>query len=215
MPGSTHSVRLVKFEVLESATRPSTTTVDPPVRPASLSPLDAPSEVRLEFDDVYREYFPFVWRSAKRLGGHEAALDDIVQEVFVIVHRRLGDFAGRSALRTWLFGITLRVVRDHRRSLARKSPPGGVEPDSLLSGACDPGEALERAEAMRLLHSVLDDLDDRRREVFVMSELEQLPMVDIAALLGLQVNTAYARVRVARQAFERALARRRLVGSAE
>jgi RNA polymerase sigma-70 factor (ECF subfamily) len=207
-------MRLVKFEVLESTARPSTTTVDPPV-PSPLSPLDAPSEVRLEFDDVYREYFPFVWRSAKRLGGHDAALDDIVQEVFVIVHRRLGDFAGRSTLRTWLFGITLRVVRDHRRSLARKSPEGSVEPDSLLSVAHDPGEALEKAEAMQLLHSVLNDLDDRRREVFVMSELEQLPMVDIAALLGINVNTAYARVRVARQEFERALARRRLVGRAE
>ena len=85
----------------------------------------------------------------------------------------------------------------------------------MLSVAHDPGEALEQAEALRLLHSVLNDLDDRRREVFVMSELEQLPMVDIAALLGINVNAAYARVRVARQAFERALARRRLVGRAE
>jgi RNA polymerase sigma-70 factor (ECF subfamily) len=205
MPGSTHSLRFVKFEVLESAARPSAPAVDPPVQP---SPLPG-------FAAVYRDYFPFVWRSAKRLGAHEAALDDIVQEVFVVVHRRLDGFAGRSALRTWLFGITLRVVRDHRRSLARKTPAGGVEPDSLESGAIDPGEALEKAEAMRLLHSVLNDLEDRRREVFVMSELEQLPIGDIAGLLGINVNAAYARVRVARQAFERALARRRLVGRAE
>jgi RNA polymerase sigma-70 factor (ECF subfamily) len=215
MPGSTHSLRFVKFEVLESAARPSATTVDPPVHPSPPSEPDASRCERPGFDAVYRDYFPFVWRSAKRLGAHEAALDDLVQEVFVIVHRRLADFAGRSALRTWLFGITLRVVRDHRRSLARKSHPGSVEPDSLESGASDPGEALEKAEAMRLLHSVLNELEDRRREVFVMSELEQLPIGDIAGLLGINVNAAYARVRVARQAFERALARRRLVGRAE
>jgi RNA polymerase sigma-70 factor (ECF subfamily) len=211
MPASTHSTRLVKFEAIESAARPlGAATVEPPARSTPVHPLDA-AGVTLEFDDVYRTYFPFVWRSAKRLGGHEAALDDIVQEVFVVVHRRLADFAGRSALRTWLFGITLRVVRDHRRSLARKSPEGCVEPDSLLAAGCDPGEALEKAEAVRLLYSILSELEDQRREVFVMAELEQLPMADIATLLDINVNTAYARVRVARQSFERLLARRRLV----
>jgi RNA polymerase sigma-70 factor (ECF subfamily) len=203
-------MRLVKFEVIESAARPLTA-VEAPARPSSMPQVHAAAADGLGFDDVYRQYFPFVWRSAKRLGGQEATLDDIVQEVFVIVHRRLADFAGRSALRTWLFGITLRVVRDHRRSAARKNPESAVEPDSLFAVGCDPGEALEKAEAVRLLYSVLNELEDRRREVFVMAELEQMPMADIAAILDINVNTAYARLRAARQAFERALARRRLV----
>ncbi|MBX3212093.1 MAG: sigma-70 family RNA polymerase sigma factor [Labilithrix sp.] len=165
--------------------------------------------VCLELDDVYREHFAFVWRSARRLGVGEASIDDVVQEVFVIVHRRLGEFEGRSALRTWLFGITLRVARDHRRQAARKRPEAAVDPDTLRATSPGPAEAMERAEAARVLHAILDEMDDDRREVFVMAELEQMTMPDIAETLGVNVNTAYARLRAARQAFEAALARHR------
>jgi len=161
------------------------------------------------FDDVYRDHFAFVWRSAKRLGVRDGSLDDIVQEVFVIVHRRLGDFEGRSSIRTWLFGITLRVSRDHRRSVARKSPAGSVDPETLTDPQPGPGESLEKAQAVRVLHALLDELDDEKREVFVMAELEQMAMPDIAATLGLNVNTAYARLRAARLSFEEGLARHR------
>src|SRR5690606_13369542 len=112
------------------------------------------------------------------LGVGDASLDDVVQEVFVIVHRRLRDFEGRSSLATWLFGITLRVARDHRRSAARKGADGSVDMDSLRGDAPGPGESLERAEAVRLLHAILDELPDERREIFVMAELEQMPMAD-------------------------------------
>ena len=160
------------------------------------------------FDDVYREHFAFVWRSAKRLGVREAGLDDAVQEVFVIVHRRLGDFEGRSSLRTWIFGITLRVARDHRQSAARRTHEP-LDPETLRATAPNPGESMEKAEAVALLHALLDELDDERREIFVMAELEQITMPEIAAALGLNVNTAYARLRAARHAFEAALARYR------
>jgi RNA polymerase sigma-70 factor (ECF subfamily) len=162
------------------------------------------------FDDVYRDHFAFVWRSAKRLGVRDASLDDVVQEVFVIVHRRLAEFEGRSSMKTWLFGITLRVSRDHRRSTMRKDRDGGAEPidpDTLGTSTSGPSESLERTQAVRLLHAILDELDDERREIFVMSELEQMAMPDIAATLGLNVNTAYARLRAARQSFEEGVAR--------
>lgn len=164
---------------------------------------------RPSFDDVYREHFAFVWRSAKRLGVREASLDDVVQEVFVIVHRRLGDFEGRSSLKTWLFGIALRVARDARRSHQRKSPEGTIDPDALKSNELGPSESAEKAEAVRLLHAILDELDDERREIFVMAELELLTMPEIAETLGINVNTAYARLRAARQSFEVALGRHR------
>lgn len=163
----------------------------------------------LELDDIYREHFAFVWRSVKRLGVRDASLDDVVQEVFVIVHRRLGEFEGRSSIRTWLFGIALRVARDHKRGAARKDADGAVDPDTLQAQAPSPSESLEKAEAVRLLYAILDEMDDERREVFVMAELEQMTMPDIAGMLGLNVNTAYARLRAARQTFESALARRR------
>lgn len=191
MSASTHHLRLVGSDAIDCA----------PDDPRA-SAAERPS-----FDDVYREHFAFVWRSAKRLGVREASLDDVVQEVFVIVHRRLGDFEGRSSLKTWLFGIALRVARDAKRSAARKSPEGSVDPDALRSREPGPGESAEKAEAVRTLYAILDELDDERREIFVMAELELLTMPDIAATLGINVNTAYARLRAARQSFEAALAR--------
>jgi len=174
-------------------------------------PLSAPSPgaelCTPTFDEVYRDHFAFVWRSAKRLGARDASLDDVVQEVFVIVHRRLEEFEGRSSLRTWLFGITLRVVRDHRRRVQRTPEAGPVDPDTLRTSAPGPGDSVERAEAVRLLHALLDELDHERREVFVMAELEQMTMPEIAGAIGINVNTAYARLRAARATFDAAVAR--------
>jgi RNA polymerase sigma-70 factor (ECF subfamily) len=164
---------------------------------------------RVEFEAVYREHFAFVWRGARRLGVREAALDDVVQEVFVVVHRRLDTFEGRSSLKTWLFGITLRVVRDHRRSVRRNETAGDVDPDALRAPGGGPEAHMEKAEAVRLLHAILDEMDDERREVFVMAELEQLSMPEVSEALAINLNTAYARLRTARQIFEQAVARHR------
>lgn len=198
MSASTHTPRLAERAAL--------------VEPETVACLETPDEgPDLTFDDVYREHFAFVWRSVKRLGVRDASLDDVVQEVFVIVHRRLAAFEGRSSLRTWLFGIALRVARDHRRSAGRKptETSGGapIDPDTLGSPEPNPGESAEKAEAVRLLYALLDELDDERREVFVMAELEQMPMPEIARALDLGVNTAYSRLRAARASFEQALAR--------
>jgi RNA polymerase sigma-70 factor, ECF subfamily len=168
-----------------------------------------PRRQSLVFDDVYREHFAFVWRAAKRLGAFDGSLDDVVQEVFVVVHRRLGDFEGRSSVKTWLFGITLRIVRDHRRAAKRRPVEPAVDVDTLESTANGPAEHAEKAEAVRVLHALLDQLADERREVFVMADLEQMTMPEIAEALGINVNTAYARLRLARQEFEHALARHR------
>src|SRR5262245_51753387 len=84
----------------------------------------------LTLAEVYETQFDFVWRSARRLGVASLHVDDVVQEVFLVVFRRLAEFEGRSSLKTWLFGITRRVVRDHRRSARRKpaEPLGSLEP---------------------------------------------------------------------------------------
>lgn len=169
----------------------------------------ATATATVSFEAVYRGHFAFVWRSAKRLGVGDASVDDAVQEVFVVVHRRLAEFEGRSSLRTWLFGITLRVVRDHRRSARRRDPGPPVDPDTLCANGNGPAESAEKSEAVRLLHALLDELDDDRREVFVMAELEQMTMPEISEALAVNVNTAYARLRTARQEFEQALARHR------
>jgi len=165
------------------------------------------------FDEIYDEHFAFVWRSVRRLGVADGAVDDVVQEVFIVVHRRLAEFAGRSSLRTWLFGIALRVVRDHRRTLKRKSPHLAHEHEDpeTVGDARErgPHESTERAEAARLVRLILDELDDEHREVFVMAELEQMTVPEIADALGENVNTVYSRLRAARQKFEQAAARLR------
>jgi RNA polymerase sigma-70 factor (ECF subfamily) len=176
--------------------------------PHTLAPASARTGLR--FADVYESHFAFAWRSVRRLGVEESAVDDVVQEIFVIVHRRLDDFEGRSSLKTWLFGIVLRVVRDHRRAVRRKSPRSAGDADTVEADiASDPHERALKAEAARVLHAILDELDDEKREVFVLAELEQMSAPEIAEAVGAPLNTVYSRLRAARQAFEAGVARHR------
>lgn len=168
----------------------------------------------LTFAEVYREYLGFVWRNARALGVGTAAVDDVVQEIFVVVHRRLPEFEGRSAVRTWLSGIVLNVVRHHRRTVVRRSPHElskheSPDPESLATRVPGPDDNAELAEETRLLQRILDVVDEEKREVLVLAEIEELTVPEIAQILGINVNTAYSRLRLARQQFERALARHR------
>ncbi len=211
----------------------ATSAPEPPALDLSLAspsprfrPAEAPEAIgaqagpALSFDDVYDAYVDFVWQSARRLGVSEAAADDVVQQTFVVVHRRLLDFEGRSSLRTWIFSVLLRVVREHRRSMRRKSPhwmqSAPADPDELPDDAreADPFEALSRAEAARVIEELLESLDEDKREVFVLAELEQMTAPEIAEVTGLVPRAVYSRLRAARTDFERAVSawRRRALG---
>lgn len=166
------------------------------------------------FDAVYHTYASFVWRNARRLGVPPAALDDVMQEVFLVVHRRLSTFEERTSVRAWLSAILIRVVRSWRRT-ARKG--GGarelwpaIETDSLVDPRTrSPLEHAERDEAVRELDAVLASMHEDRREVLVLSELEELTAPEIADALQVNVNTVYWRLRTARREFERILFRHR------
>jgi len=144
-----------------------------------------------------------------------ATVDDVVQEVFVVVHRRLSEFEARSSLKTWLYGIVLRVVREHRRTLRRRAPHmlSSVHSVELThvpeQRGVAPDEAAANAEAARIVEQILDVLDEEKREVFVLAELEELSAPEIAEALGVKLNTVYSRLRVARQEFAAAAARHR------
>jgi RNA polymerase sigma-70 factor (ECF subfamily) len=147
---------------------------------------------------VYEQLFDFVWRSLRRLGVPRAGIDDAVQDVFVVVHRRLAAFEARSSLRTWVFGIALRVARDHRRRARRK---GGHAPlDARIPDeAPGPAESLARSEAVRELDRILGGLDEDKRAVFVLVEIEEMSAPEAAVALGANVNTVYSRLRAARR----------------
>jgi RNA polymerase sigma-70 factor, ECF subfamily len=171
--------------------------------------------VQWTFVAVYDANFAFVWRSARRLGVVDAALDDVVQDVFLVVHRQLSRFRGESSLRSWLFSIASRVVRDSRRSLRRK--PGNLGGHGRISHDVDifvhpgpsPHETAAAAESVRTLHAVLDAMSKERRDVFILAELEQMSVADIAAALGANANTICSRLVAARAEFDRAVVRLR------
>jgi len=177
--------------------------------------LPRPDFVRPTFDHVYAETFPSVWRTARRLGVVESAVDDVVQEVFVTVYRRLDQFEGRCALKTWVFGILMRVVNNYRRTRRRKgaahatSPVVG-DPDVVIDAGADPMELASRSEAGRILHELLEKLDEQKAAVFVLAEIEGMSVPEIAEATETNVNTVYSRLRAARKEFERALKQRAL-----
>jgi RNA polymerase sigma-70 factor (ECF subfamily) len=170
---------------------------------------------RLDFEKVYDEHFDFVWRTARRMGIPEASADDVVQDVFLVVHRRLEDYDGHTPARRWVLGIVVRVVADHRRRFWRKDArcvPPEVDRDGaemLPSPWPAPQEECEQAEALRLAMDLLEQLHPDKREVLWLAQVEQLSVPEIADCLGLNVNTVYARLRAARRDFNAVYARHR------
>jgi RNA polymerase sigma-70 factor, ECF subfamily len=177
---------------------------------AALTPKEPQSRADAQaWKRVYADHFPLVWRSLRRLGVPEAVLDDAVQDVFLVVFRRWSEFAQRSSLKTWVYGILLRVAHDYRRSarrhaarIQRFSQAAQTEPARR-----SPEFEAELLEANRLLHSLLDGLDEEERAAFVLVELEQLPVREAQSVMGLSRATCQRRLRAARDRFNRALQR--------
>jgi RNA polymerase sigma-70 factor (ECF subfamily) len=179
----------------------------PAATPAAQS---AAARAELTVQAVYEAHFNFVWRSARRLGIRPPQLDDIVQEVFMVVQRRLADFEGRAGIRTWLYAITRHVVRAHFRSNARKPQALTADADSTCD-TVDPGpeSATLANEGRKLLYTLLDQLDEDKREVFVLAQLEEMTGPEIAEALELPLSNVYSRIEAAQKAFDRALQRQR------
>jgi RNA polymerase sigma-70 factor (ECF subfamily) len=159
---------------------------------------------------VFEENAPYAWRVLRRLGVAEADVDDVCQEVFVTVHRRLSDFEGRSSVRTWIYGICVRTASDYRkRAHTRRecAPDAATEVESAVGP--DQENAISLRQARDTLDRLLDRLDDDRRAVFVLYEIEELSMAEVAAVLGCPLQTAYSRLHVARRDIEAALERLR------
>lgn len=162
-----------------------------------------PVEATLIFREVFEENLQYVWRALRYLGVPESDLADLCQEVFLVVHRRLDDFEGRSSVRTWIYGICLKVASSHRRRAhVRRETMASTPPERVAAASQE--RAVEQQERRDLLVRVLRGLDDEQREVFVLFEIEGRPMAEIAEILGCPLRTAYARLYAARDEIRRA-----------
>jgi RNA polymerase sigma-70 factor, ECF subfamily len=180
-----------------------------PVRPVTvkIQRVESPSLVERcqrgeaeAFRQLFRDHRQDVARLAQRMLGRSTELEDIVQEVFLQVHRSIRDFRHGARFSTWLYRVTVNVVLMHRRA-AKSRPVFGEAPEHLA--AIDQGpradEQLERQRRMQAFHRLLDRLSDKKRLVFILHELEGLAPGEIAKIVGSPVLTVRTRLFYARR----------------
>ncbi|MEM1033610.1 MAG: sigma-70 family RNA polymerase sigma factor [Myxococcota bacterium] len=169
------------------------------------APVRGPS---LSFEAVYREHFDFTWRLLRGMGVAESAMEDVAQEVFVVVLRRLPEFdARRGSVRSWIVQVAIRNAANHRRRRRRK----GAEPlpEHMVAPGPSPADHAGHRRALDEALAVMESLEEPLRVVLVLSQLEQMTAPEIATVLDLKVNTVSSRLRRARQKFAAALRQRR------
>ncbi|MEM9452909.1 MAG: sigma-70 family RNA polymerase sigma factor [Myxococcota bacterium] len=173
------------------------------------------NDERTTFESLYRDHFEFVLANLRRLGVASSQLEDAAQDVFVVAYRRLPQFEGRSSPRTWLFGIARRIAYRYRRTRARSQRRRRRLAQDWSGASDDLERELERRQAGELLSMFLDTLSPDQREAFILGELEQLGRHELGAALGVNPNTAYSRLRLARerlvQTFHQPRSRRELL----
>jgi RNA polymerase sigma-70 factor (ECF subfamily) len=163
------------------------------------------------FRAIYDRYFDFVWSSARRLGVKPAALDDVVQEIFMVIHGKIDTLRRPESLRSWIYSIVRRTVSGYHRSQRTRGVSDiafALHSESQQEPPLTPQELTEHSEDAKLLWELLGEVDAPKREVLMLVELDGMTVPEISEALELPLNTAYSRLRAARIAFEAALARR-------
>jgi RNA polymerase sigma-70 factor (ECF subfamily) len=150
----------------------------------------------LSFADIFRQHARYLWRALLGLGVRAADVDDVCQEVFLVVHRRLPEFDGR-ALRSWLYAICLRVASEYRRS-ARVRREIVVDELPETQTAESQLDAVFTNELCEQLLASLDELDEDKRAAFVLYEIEELSLREVAEAMNCPLQTAYSRLQAAR-----------------
>jgi RNA polymerase sigma-70 factor, ECF subfamily len=146
------------------------------------------------FRSVFDQYAPYVWRTVRRLGVRPSDVEDVCQEVFLVVFRRSDAFDGSSSIKTWIYGICVRTASNYRRRAhVRREELTDVPPDAITAA-----DQEQRRAAVEALDRALSGLDEDKRAVFVLYEIEQLSMKEVAEALGCPLQTAYSRLHAAR-----------------
>jgi RNA polymerase sigma-70 factor (ECF subfamily) len=164
------------------------------------------SVVRPDFRVIFEEHFTYVWNSLRHFGVRTNDLEDLAHEVFFRVHERLGEYDPSRSLRPWLFAFAFRVAASHRRLARHQVEVLGTDPDPADDGL-RADDALIRRDDLELALKALDAVELDRRAVFVLHEMDETPIPDVASALGIPTSTAYSRLRLARQEFNVAIKR--------
>ena len=150
---------------------------------------------------AYEAYFELVWRTLRRLGVAEHQVEDAVQDVFLVVHRRWKDFLQNSSVKTWVLGISLRTGKQYNRNASRVKQTQFEFDDTQPSPDC-PEFNVEQRQTLARFTIVLERLSYEHRSILVLVELEELSMAQAAEVLEIPTSTAYNRLRMAHRAFE-------------
>jgi RNA polymerase sigma-70 factor (ECF subfamily) len=161
-----------------------------------------------DFHELFATYAPYVWNVLRRLGAAPSDLEDWTHDVFVQVHGHLHEYDPSRPIRPWLFGFAFRVASQHRRRAYRRHETSGASHEGVDAAAL-PDARVAAEEDKQLVLAALQSVDFDRRAVFALYEIDEVPMEEIARTLGIPLNTAYSRLRVARTEFAAAVKRLR------
>lgn len=171
-------------------------------------PTQSPARDTPGFAEVFRTHAPFIWRCLRRLGVAGADADDVCQEVFVVVHKKLGQYDARTSLRAWIYGIAVRKAADYRRlARNRRETLADAPGEERATSAPGPDRWLEQRRDLELLDRALAELDEGKRDAFVLYEVEGLTLAEAAAALSCPLQTLYSRLHAARRHVDAALGR--------
>lgn len=177
-----------------------------PKRTANLPDAQHP-----EVTAIFRAHNAFVWRVLRHLGIAPADAEDALQEVFVVVHRRLAEYREEDKVRAWLYAIATRVAKDYRRRVGRRREQLTDIPLDVSQGPTQAND-VENQQALQLVERMIAALPEKQRAVFVLYEIEQMSMTEIALAIGCPVQTAYARLHKARERIVTQASQAKLLG---
>lgn len=160
-----------------------------------------------DFPSLFREHFRFVCLTLRGLGVRDNDIEDLAQEVFVVVHRKLDSEDPPQVIKAWLFGICFRTASSHRRMAWLRRHVHHESDDELPHSDPLPDDLIAMAQNRELVLAALDAIELPRRAVFMMHDLDEFPASQIAATLSVPVNTVYSRLRLAREEFRKAVHR--------
>ena len=154
--------------------------------------------------EAFQAELDYIHRTLRRLGTSSSETDDLGQEVFLVLHKRWPEYDRSRPLRPFLFGIAFRIAAAHHRKHKREVPFEIVEVSATDPG---PDDALQSKQARALVLAALERIPLPRRAVLVMHDLDDVPVEDVASVLGIPRFTVYSRLRKARRELETAVRR--------